>query len=215
MKTLKYDLCAVKPMKKLILSGTILLLLSGCAATNVTPPVNNNQTSQTTTPSPIPAQTQSYKNSEYNFQFDYPATYASIDANYGNLENKIAQVQISSTAYPKTNFGDAAFTVSEATAKSLDECLTMNEPEGGAVFKASTTINGVTFYTTTGNGAGAGNYYETKNYRTLASSECFEIVETIHTSNIANYDPGTVTEIDKTPIWTELDNILSTFNFTP
>lgn len=172
--------------------------------------------------SPCPVQTstaktdnlQNYKNSAYNFQFDYPATFALTDPNYGNLENKIVQVQLLSGAYPKTNFDDAAFTVSRKTAKSLSECLTMNEPEGGTGFKNGTTVNGIKFYTTTGNGAGAGNYYETKIYRTFASSECFEIVETIHTSNIGNFDPGTVTEINKTPIWTELDNILSTFNFT-
>lgn len=257
-------------MKKILFSGSLIFMLSGCATINGTGPVNNivtppanteqrAQTTQTTAPSnpnpasentcpsgqyscacatgnyclrmgamclspssPCPVQTstaktetlQNYKNSAYDFQFDYPATFALTDPNYGNLENKIVQVQLLSGAYPKTNFDDAAFTVSEKTAKSLNECLAMNEPEGGTGFKDTATVNGIKFYTTTGNGAGAGNFYETKIYRTFSSSECLEIVETIHTSNIENFDPGTVTEINKTPIQAELEKILSTFDFT-
>lgn len=156
--------------------------------------------------------TQTYKNSSYDFQFDYPTRFTFTNQNYGNLDDKVVQLQLSSDAYPDTNLGDAAFSVTVGTAKSLDACLTMNAPEGGTGFKESTLINGVKFYASTGNGAGAGNFYDSKIYRTLVSSECLEIVETIHTGNIGNYEPGTVKEIDKTPIWKDLENILSTFN---
>lgn len=181
-------------MKKLLLCGTVLLLLTGC----------------------VPAEKMTtYKNAEYNFQFDYPESFTVTNANYGNQEKKIVQVQLPSSAYPKTNFNDAAFTVSVSDAKTISQCLGMNNPEGGHLFKDSITSNGgVKFYETPGLGKAAGNLYETKVSRTFTGTQCFEMVETVHTSNIGNYDPKTTTEVDTKPVWEKLDKILPTFKFT-
>jgi len=216
-------------MKKILALAGLLAILAGCTTTtnnylppsgepipSATPPVTSSPTPPAATPPPttVAAATQTYNNSAYNFQFDYPTAFTFTDANYANLENKIVQVQIPSSTYPKTNFGDAAFTVSESAPKTLADCLTINAPEGGTAFTDSTTINGIKFYSTRGQGAGAGNFYATKIYRTFLSPQCFEIVETVHTGNIGNYEPGTVTEVDQKPIWADLDTILATFKFT-
>jgi len=176
---------------------------SGSYITPATPNATKPTTSQ-----------QTYKNTTYNFSFLYPNGFSSVPVTYANLGTQIVQVQLDSAAYPKTNFVDAAFTVSTATANSEKNCLSMNQPEGSNGFKTSKTINGVKFYQTNGQGAGAGNFYETRTYRTFRSpNKCFELNTTIHTANIANFKPGTVTEVDKKPIWDKLESIVSTFKF--
>lgn len=154
-----------------------------------------------------------YSNQEYKFQFNYPPEFSSTNSNYANLDKKIVQFGLPSSAFPKTNFSDAGFSVSVAPAKTLDQCLAMNPPEGNKGFNSSEIINGISFSEADGSGAGAGNLYESKIYRTFADSLCFEIAETIHTSNINNFDPGTVTEVNKDVILNKLRSILLTFKF--
>lgn len=183
--------------KSLILTLIGLGVFSGCAA--IVPPNT-----------PL-----LYKNVQYNFQFNYPQEFNFTTPNYANLADKIVQLELPQSAYPKTNFGDANFYASAVYAKSSEECLKLNLPEGSTGFSDTdkVTINKVGFYETSGNGAGAGNFYESKIYRTYHNDFCFEIGETIHTSNIENYTPGTVTEVDKNPIWQKLDGILQSFAF--
>lgn len=49
----------------------------------------------------------------------------------------------------------------------------------------------------TSSDAGAGNFYETTTYGTKASSTCIALTLFIHSTNIANYDPGTIKEFDR------------------
>lgn len=163
----------------------------------------------------VPATTnQTYKNSAYKFQFDYDKDFSFVNANYANLEEKIVQVELPGSIFPKTNLSNAGFAVSMSTSKNEKECLTVNLPEGVEAFTKKTTINGQEFFTANGNGAGAGNFYESKNYRAFVGTSCFEINETIHTANIGNFDPGTVTEVDKDAVWKKLDAITASFKFT-
>jgi hypothetical protein len=202
-------------------------VLSGCAAT-VTTPVS------APAPAPVPAQTPtqqtqasihnplpypdvevlSYQNISYNFRFNYPNDFSFVTPSYANLEDKIVQIQVPKSTYGNTNFGDADFYVSAVYAKSLQDCLKLNLPEGSTGFVDSdkVSINGVSYYKTAGNGAGAGNFYESKTYRTYHNDFCLEIGQTIHTSNIGNYTPGTVTEVDKNPVWQKLDGIMQSFS---
>ena len=155
---------------------------------------------------------QTYKNTTYNFIFNYPDSVSFVTPTYSNLEEKILQLQIPQSDYPKTNFGDAAFSVSTTYAKDLADCLAKNSPENSDGFKTPIKINDATFYKTSSSGVGAGNLYEATNYRTLTGTgTCIELVETIHTANIANYTPGSVTQVDKVNVQTRLDHILNTF----
>jgi hypothetical protein len=61
--------------------------------------------------------------------------------------------------------------------------------------------------------AGAGNFYESHLYRTLQDNECFEFEQLIHTTNVQNYPEGTVTEVDKAPVWQSLDAIVNSVTF--
>lgn len=200
-------------MKKIIpllaLMAIAALTGAGCNSSFSEPLPGENQPATTT------ALFQTYKNGTYGFEFQYPSDTVFVTPNYALLEDKIVEIGIPQTDYPKTNFGDAAFSVSASFAKSLAACLSQNPPENGDGFKTKTELNGIPFYMTSSTGAGAGNRYNSKIYRTLSGNQtCLELNETIHTSVIDNYPPGTVTEVDKNIIQSRLDKMLSTFKFS-
>jgi hypothetical protein len=133
---------------------------------------------------------------------------------YPNLEDKIVQLQIPQGKYPKTNFGDGAFSVSAVYAKSLADCLKTAGNESSNNFKDKVTFNNVEYFSATSTDAGAGNLYESKLYRTLAGSHtCIELSEVVHTANIYNFPEGAVTEVNKNLVWEELDKITQSFKF--
>lgn len=166
-------------------------------------------------PSPAASNTKTYSNATYGFTFDYPASMQLVTPTYGNLKDEVVQVQIPKSAYRGTNFDDAGIGVSAQSAKSLNDCLALTPPEESDGFRTKTTINGVDFYMTNSNSAGAGNFYESKVYRTIKNTggTCIEISETIYTSNIDNYTPGTVTEVSQSDVQTKLDPIVQSFKF--
>jgi hypothetical protein len=199
-------------MKNILFAGmAIVLLAMGCnkaiAPTNNSAPANNNN-------SEAPNNLQTYRNASYNFEFQYPPEFSFTEPAYASLEQKIVQVTLPHTEYPGTNFGDAAVSVSIGSASTLQQCLSKDLPENATKFDETQEINGTTFYFATGKGAGAGNIYDTRIFRTLRNGSCFEIIETLHTGNIGNYDPGTVKEVAPTPIWERLYQVLGTFKFT-
>lgn len=59
-------------------------------------------------------------------------------------------------------------------------------------------------------GAAAGNLYEEKIYAVPGSSPCTALRYMIHSSNIHNYDPGSVEEFDKKKLLDEFDAIRKT-----
>lgn len=188
----------------LLIVAPLILLGNSCNKQTYPPPVTNP-----------PVEDQTYKNQTYGFEFKYPKNFSFVTASYADLQDKIVQIQTDRNEYPKTNFGDAAFSVSASYAKSLKDCLALPQIESVNDFFATTTINGKTFYFATSTGAGAGNFYESRSYRSLVGGyTCIELKNTIHTTNIGNYDPGTVSEVNKEPIWKSLESITNSFTFT-
>ncbi|GAC1412755.1 MAG: hypothetical protein NVSMB66_2670 [Candidatus Doudnabacteria bacterium] len=191
-------------MKKSILLISLFFLALGCTKNN--PTVKSPIVSDTTTTSA----TQFYQNPNYGFSFRYPNTFKNTTLTYNNLPNQVVGVGLSSEAYPNTNLGDSTFIVSTKNSKDLGTCLSFTKKEQGS-FGSPQTINGAAFYSLQGSGVAAGNIYESKDYRTFKNGNCFEITETIHTSNIGNYPAGTKKEIDKTPLWNQLEAVLKSF----
>lgn len=199
----------------LLLSAVLLLAAAGCGKTNTSNDSSQNNQQGDQNGQNQSASTQTYRNDTYGFEFQYPDDMSFVTPKYALLQDKIVELGIPQNQYPKTNFGDAAFSVSASYAKSKAECLSMNAPENGDGFKNAITINGIQFYTTTTSGAAAGNRYDGTTYRTLVGNQtCIELTETIHTSVLENYPAGTVTEVDSQSVRNRLNQVLYSFKFT-
>ncbi len=95
----------------------------------------------------------------------------------------------------KTNFNEAWMTVDFDTNKTGEQCADVSaDPNAKAL--PDETINNATYRVYQTSDAAAGNLYNTKIYRAMVNSVCVEVAQTVHTGNIGNYDPGTVSEFD-------------------
>ena len=72
-------------------------------------------------------------------------------------------------------------------------------------------VNGAMYNFATGSDAGAGNRYETFFATMPGTNPCLGVQLFIHSSNIDNYDPGTVQAFDRTQLLSIYETMLSTF----
>ena len=169
-----------------------------------------------TTPPTITAPSsslQTYRNLPYNFAFSYPETFGFTTVNAANLADKVVQIELPAAVFPKTNFADAAIAISVQFATSSVICQTVGLQNQEKTMLNTITVGGQTWQGIAQNDAGAGNLYESKVYRTYRAPNCFEMVEMIHTTNVANYLPVVVPEVDKAAVWKKLDDVVNTFHF--
>jgi hypothetical protein len=149
------------------------------------------------------------------YAFSYPRDFdvrTGDQAVGGTIGETKVQVLFPEDAFqtPQSNYAEGFFTVSEAATRAAT-CYV--SPFGTALTDME-TINGLTYKTGTTTDAGAGNLYTSRLYRTMFDNRCFEAALTVHTTNIGNYDPGTVVEFDKERAFTVLDKILRSFKLS-
>ena len=72
----------------------------------------------------------------------------------------------------------------------------------------------ITYSVEHGSDAGAGNYYDETVYAVRGLRPCLAIRYFIHSTNIANYPPGIVTEFDKAKLLTTFDRMRASFRLT-
>ncbi len=193
-------------MKKIFASLFVIALIgAGC---------NKSEPVKPTPPTPITDNNswQTYRYQPYGFEFKYPASWVFVQPSFKTLTDSIVSVQTPENLYPKTNFSNAVVTVNASVGISENQCLSNSQTK--APLLEPLTINGQTFYVESTTDAGAGNFYDSKIYKTVHDKVCLEVIETIHTTNVGNYEPGTVTEVDQTEIKKLLQDILLTFKFT-
>jgi membrane-bound inhibitor of C-type lysozyme len=82
-------------------------------------------------------------------------------------------------------------------------------PEGATAAKA-VKDKGVAYSMATFSDAGAGNLYSERVYALAGSKPCVAVRTFIHSSNIANYDPGTVEAFDEKALTGQFDKIRRT-----
>lgn len=153
---------------------------------------------------------------EMAYHVSYPRDFdiASLDAATGSsfLDRYPVKIALPEDAFAdeKTNFAGAWLAFDFDQGKSEKTCYgKVDSPLTPT--DETVEINGATYHVDRpSGGAAAGNLYESTVYRLMTEDGCFEIVETLHTTNVANYDPGTVTEFDKTKVETIFDEILAT-----
>lgn len=158
-----------------------------------------------------------YRDGEYGFSIMYPEIAALSQANFeGYLpltETPIASFVLPESMYTGTNLAEAGVYIGATTTPEVvAECLSA-APKSGEFATATTTINGVVYSVFVSMDAAAGNIYETNVYRTIRGERCFEIVMLLHSTNIGNYEPGTVAEFDKAKFTGYLAAVVRTFSF--
>ena len=201
-------------MKKIIIATSILLLAAGCSkqpTTVINYPTPTPTVSATPTPDAA-ASWQTYTSIPYSFEFQYPQDFGFNQVTNSYLSDAVVQLEPIKNNYPGTNYADSSFGVSTGFAKDASACLVGQQTK--KPLTQTKVVNGVTFYEDTYGGAAAGNFYDSTLYRTLRGNLCVEVSLTIHTANIANFEPGTVTEIDPAKPMAVLLQMLETFKFT-
>src|SRR6202012_772585 len=73
------------------------------------------------------------------------------------------------------------------------------------------TDGGITWSVEHGTDAGAGNFYDETVYAVQGPQSCLAIRYFIHSTNIANYPPGSVTEFDSSKLTATFDKRRASF----
>lgn len=160
------------------------------------------------------------------FTFTYPQAFSIVGGGIGYTQDwktntdgtlglVLAQVNAPQSYQPKTNFGDAKFTVGTSVdPKAVTGCL--SDTSGVGVIKSTVTLNGIKYTKFVSTDAGAGNRYETTSYRTVQGGQCFALEYTIHYAVLANFDPSMgIKGYNSAQVHTDLDSIVKSFTFLP
>jgi len=86
-------------------------------------------------------------------------------------------------------------------------------PEGATLKRV--TDRGVAYSVATMEDAGAGNFYDQIVYALAGSSPCTAIRYSIHSTNIGNYDPGTVEAFNRAALIGQFDKIRRSLKLAP
>ena len=157
----------------------------------------------------------SYGNSATGLSLTYSDEFAPALPVVGNYKTdpELTLHFIDSKTYEKTNLSEAyLFISSTSDAQTVATCTELNQNGGGGPEYpvGDEIINGFTFTHSTSEGAGAGNYYQQEIHRTVNQNICYEVIYYIHSTNVGNYTPGTVTEFDREGILKKMAAIFST-----
>ncbi len=171
------------------------------------PATGSSTTTQTDQPSVAGEDSRQFVDSR--FTFIYPKDFAisgspnvktkswRLDATTTGYQ--VAVVTIPKTYMPGTNFSDAKFTVGVSNDKAE---LSGSGCPAGVKFSES------------GGAVAVAIHGQTTSYFTVRDGDCYALEYTIHSTNIANYPAGQVTEFDKQKITDIMDNVVKSFTFT-
>ncbi len=207
-------------MKWIFASFVVIILIGAGLYFSATS--NNPGTAQTaTTPEIIPGvENKTYTSTDPNLAFtiEYPATASSSEVDYtGYLpltQHSIASFTLPRSMFEGTNLGEAGVYIGANSSASVVKNCTLAQTNSGEKAQGIATINGTTFNVFASTGVGAGNIYDETIYRTVARDACIEIVELLHSGNIGNYPPGSVTQFDRAKFKGYLDGMLNTLQFS-
>ncbi|MBX4186643.1 MAG: hypothetical protein KW802_00055 [Candidatus Doudnabacteria bacterium] len=164
--------------------------------------------------------TTTYNNDEFQFAVTYEKKYKlstedTQDFYFPSGGKTLATISIPSFLYPNTNLNQASATFSAKGKSTETDCQTyLTSANKNKKMTVTETLNHLTFFTDSFDGAAAGTKYNSKLYRILHNSHCYEINLKIGISNIQNYPEGTVSEIAVADIQPKLEDIVKTFKFT-
>ncbi len=159
-----------------------------------------------------------YDDVNFGFRIWYPEGSDLNGAAFGGYLSATRQgavgIYLSPDLFKGTNLGEAGVFIGvDASAEAVANCDRTAGPQEKD--NGTTEIGGQQFRVFDSVGVGAGNLYEERVYRAVRRGSCYEVVELLHSGNIQNFMPGTVTEFDKARFSGILDTMARTFEFTP
>lgn len=126
---------------------------------------------------------------------------------------------VACVAYPAgemkgTNFSAAALAVNELKKIATEsECLKLKDAPPQVGKTQQETLSGVEFRVTKLESGAAGHMLNSLVYRGFNNGTCYELDINIASTNIANYDPGTVKAFDAEKVERSLKAVLASFKF--
>jgi hypothetical protein len=151
-------------------------------SSTATPTATSTTTSSTATPTPTPTSTTGsttslYQNAKYNFRFSLPSG-AKIVSQSDNVGQVSLPIQTAGTnllsKYIQIHVREG---ISPCTSPAVEHPLTTED----------VTINNIPFTKQTGQGAAAGNRYDTRAYSTTFNNACISLAFILHSANIGNF----------------------------
>ncbi len=209
------------------------MLAAGCSKQQQ--PNNQNSSQQATssisneassTPAGQTAGWNSYASpAEYGFAIKYPPEFGfNTDINQVRSltyipvcgDNTKACIFLTHDKYPGTNFDGAGVSVNLDPALNTEvKCYKFDVPTNEAQNQITDVIiNAVDFKSAIGGQGAAGHFDKTQIYRNFHNGMCYEIAQTVVSSSIGNYPPGTVKQFDENAVWQKLQGVAETFEFT-
>ncbi len=157
-----------------------------------------------------------YKNKDMGFSIEYPQGYTVNDSYVYTFLGEGKEIHGVSFTIPEsfargTNLSGETY-ISVERISSNGGCYANNFLYGEA--RDSTAIeNGITYNIENSSDAATGNYYEETVYATSSGGYCYAIRLFIHSTQILNYDPGTVKEFDRNKLVDIYNKMRSTLRF--
>jgi hypothetical protein len=160
-----------------------------------------------------------YRDAKLGYSISYPRGWK-LDPNYVDPsfgpDHDIHGVafDVPESVQPGTNLSHNDTNVSVETASGTGPCdarrFLADAPE-----QKSVTDHGVRYSYAENSDAGAGNFYDITIYALPETTPCLAVRYFIHTTNIANYDPGTIKEFDRAKLIAKFDSIRRTLVLAP
>ena len=156
-----------------------------------------------------------YRNAALGFSISYPADYA-VNEGYAyqalgpGRDIRGVSFTIPARAAKGTNLSDET-RISVEVLPAATSC-TPDLFLAGVEQRGAETVGPLHYGVATFADAGAGNRYDEAVYTISNSSPCIAIRYFIHSTNIANYDPGTVAAFDRNALVRQFDEIRRTLS---
>lgn len=129
-----------------------------------------------------------YTDPQNRFSVQYPADFSAVDNSFF----------VSPELSDGTNLSkDSKISVLIAPTSSCEAMDFFGENDQAVLTTSQKTVGGRTYNVAVFGDAGAGNYYETHLYAFKENDKCLGAELFIHSTNILNYEGGTIVEFDE------------------
>ncbi len=171
-------------------------------------------TSTTQTVTSATKELQIFRDTQSGVTFVYPEILALVDAPIRDTLydfDTIAYFKFHEFFATGTNLSNDSYIEIKNTNDERYSCVSVHSEEDVGKVKSIIKIVGqYNWQRTEKRDAGAGNFFEELSYETNEVPYCLTVYMYLHSTNIDNYDPGTINEFDRIKIEDAIQTILGT-----